>query len=179
MLQPFYTFLSALADLGQGGYNFVVRQPLVLLGTHGFKVRQMFLGLPRRQVVTVYAGLLWVIPIAMIQPYVSLYMVHLGFSEDEVGVYTALMNAAGLVCFFIGGYLADAWGRKKTLVFFDAFSWGGYCLALAWGGEKWFGVAAIFFMAAVSGSVTPYICLLAEGLSSKGRLVVFTVLQMG
>lgn len=178
MLQPFYTFLSSLADLGAGGYNQFVRKPLFLLGKQGLKVRDMFVGLPQRQVVTIYAGILWVLVGTMVQPYVTLYMVRLGLSETEVGVYQALMNGVGIAGYFLGGYLSDAWGRKKSLILFDSLGWGGFCLCMALADSKWWCVAALFFMSLVSGSVTPYFCLLAEGIGNKKRVVVFTLVQV-
>ena len=176
--QPFNTFLSFARDIGEEGYEYLLRKPLLQLGRHGSKVREMFLGLPARQAVTIYAGVLWVIPVAMVQPYVSLYMVALGFSETELGVYQSMMNLVGLVFFFIGGYFSDTWGRKKALIFFDILSWGGYCSCLALARNKWWCLAAIFFLATNAASGPSYLSLLSEGIASKRRAFVFAVLQM-
>src|SRR5579872_931897 len=113
MLRPVQTFLSSVYDLTEQSYENFLKKPLFLLGGHGKKVGGMFLGLPRRQAVAIYAGLLWVIPIAMVNQFGSLYMVRLSLSNTEVGVYPAMMNIVGLVGFFIGGYVADFWGRHR------------------------------------------------------------------
>ncbi len=178
MLQPVQTFLSSAYDLAEEGYENFLKKPLFLLGDHGKKVGGLFLGLPRRQAIAVYGGLLWVVPIAMVTQFESLYMVRLGLSETEVGVYKALMNIVGLAGFFIGGYVADFWGRHKAIVLFDSISWGGYCLSLAFASGKWWCVSAMFFMALVSASVPAYYGLLSEGITSRKRTVVFTVLQI-
>ncbi len=178
MFQPFFSFLSSLRDIGEEGYETLLKKPLFLLGDQGAKVREMFLGMPRKQAVTIYAGVLWVIPIAMVQPYTSLYMVSLGLSETEVGVYQNLMKIVGVVCLFLGGYLSDAWSRKKTLILFDALSWGGYCFSLALADSKWWCVSAIVFLATNAGAGVPYQCLLGEGVAAKKQTYVYTVLQM-
>ncbi len=178
MLQPFYTFLSFVRDIGEESFEILLKKPLFHIGRHSLKVREMFVGIPSRQAVTIYAGVLWVIPIAMVQPYLSLYMVALGFSTTEVGVYQSLMCFVGLVFFFIGGYFSDVWGRKKTLIFFDIVSWEGYCLCLALATNKWWCLAAIFFMATNAASGPPYLSLLSEGVPAKNRAFVFTVLTM-
>lgn len=178
MLKPFQTFLDSLRSTSEEWYELLLKRPFSQLGQKGLPGREMFLDLPRRQAVTIYAGLMWVIPIAMVQPYISLYMVELGLSKTEVGVYQSLMNIVRPLALFLGGYFSDTWGRKKTLIVFDILSWGGYCLCLSLAGNKWWCVAALFFMATNSGSGAPYLCLLAEGVSTRKRAVVFSVLQI-
>ena len=178
MPDPIRTFLDSLRSTGEEWYELLLRKPLFFLGQKGLQGRSMFTDLPLRQKATIYAGVLWVIPIAMVDPYISLYMVHLGLSETEVGTYRSLMNLLRPLALFAGGYFSDTWGRKKTLIAFDILSWGGYCLCLALASNKWWCVAALFFMATNSGSAIPYACLLAEGVSSKKRAVVYSVLQI-
>ncbi len=178
MPEPFQNFITSLRDTGEEAFELVLRKPINLLGAQGAKARRMFLDLPLRQKVTIYAGVLWVIPIVIVSQYASLYMLSLGLSKTEVGVYPSLMGLVSLVGYFLGGYLSDAWGRKKTLITFDILSWGGYCLCLAMAFNKWWCVAAIFFMATNSGSTAPYVCLLAEGVAKKTRPLVFSVLAI-
>ena len=178
MFRHVQTFITSLYDLTEQGYETLLRKPIFLLGHHGLKVGGMFLRLPKRQAVAVYAGLLWVIPGTMVMQFEPLYMVRLGLSETEVGSYRAFMNLVGLVGYFIGGYVADFWGRKRTIVLFDTLSWGGYCLSLALASNKWSCVSALFFFAMVSASVPAYFGLLSEGISGRKRAEVFSVLQM-
>ena len=92
MLQPVQTFLSSAYNLAEEGYEIFLKKPLFLLGDHGKKVGGLFLGLPRRQAIAVYGGLLWVIPIAMVSQFESLYMVRLGLLIPrricKVGVFS-------------------------------------------------------------------------------------------
>lgn len=178
MLQPFSTFLSFVRDIGEESFEILLKKPLFHIGQHGLKVREMFAGIQTRQAVTIYVGILWVIPIVIAQPYVYLYANQLGLSDTEIGVYQSMMSFVGLVFFFIGGYCSDIWGRKKALIFFDTISWEGYCLCLALATNKWWCIAAIFFMATNAASGPPYLSLLSEGVPPRNRTFVFTVLSM-
>jgi MFS family permease len=179
MITYLFSTLRSLARTLGGEWNETLfYKPMFFLGRHGLKTRRMFLGLPRRQAVTIYAGMLWTVSLAVVSPYLSLYMVRLGLSQTEVGLYQFLMKAVGLAGFFLGGYFSDVWGRKKSLIFFDIFSWGGYCLCLALAENKWWCIAAIFFIATNAASLPPYQCLLAEDVSPKKRAHVYTVLQL-
>ncbi len=139
--------------------------------------RNMF-ALPRVQIFTIYGGLLWAIPLAMITPFRSLYLVSLGLSDTEVGLYNFMFIPFGLVALWVGGYLTDTWGRKKTLCLFDTLSWGSYCFYMTIASNKWWAVAALFFMTLNLGSLPAYQCLLIEGISSNKRAVVYSVLQI-
>ena len=178
MFQPFLSFLSSLRDAGEEGYELLLKKPINLLGQHGQKVGQMFTELAPVQAVTIYAGVLWVIPIVMFSQYTSLYMVQLGLSKTEIGVYQTLLQVISPIGYFLGGYLSDVWGRKKTLVSFDMLSWGGYCLCLALADNKWWCLAAICFLATNAGSTPPYQSLVVENVEKSKKASVITVLQL-
>jgi MFS family permease len=178
MFRPVQTFLSSVYDITEQGFENFLKKPFFLLGDHGKKVGGMFLGLPKRQAVTIYAGLLWVIPIAIANQFESLYLVRQGLSETELGVYRALLNLITVIGFFIGGYVADFWGRQRAIVLFDSISWGGYSLSMALASNKWWCVSALFFMGVVSASVPAYLGLLSEGITAGKRTTVFSVLQI-
>lgn len=152
MFQPFLSFLSSLIDAGEEGYEVLLEKPIFLLGRQGQKVGRMFGDIAPVQAVTIYVGILWVIPLALVTPFTSIYMVRLGLSKTEIGVYQSLLQAITPIGYFLGGYLSDVWGRKKTLIVFDILSWGGYCLSLALADSKWWCLAAIFFLATNAGS---------------------------
>jgi MFS family permease len=134
--------------------------------------------LPRTQIVTIYGGLLWGIPGAMVNSFRSLYLVSLGLSDGEVGFYSFVFIPLGLMGLWVSGYLTDTWGRKKTLFFFDALSWGGYCFCLTFASNKWWAVAGLFFFALNLGSGPPYQCLLIEGVPPNRRTKVYAALQI-
>jgi MFS family permease len=156
-----------------------LKKPMLLLGKQGVKMKEMFLGLPPAPATTIYTGILWVIPLAMAGPYASLYGLALGLSTTEIGFYQSLGKSIQPIAIFVGGYYCDVWGRKKSLIFFDILTWGGYCLALALAVNKWWAVAAILFMAANQASTPAYQCLLIEGTKPKSRSLAYSVNQIG
>jgi MFS family permease len=147
------------------------------LKTFWVSTRGVF-SLPLAPALTIYVGFLWVIPISMINPFRSLYLVSLGLSNTEVGLYSFIFIPFGLICLWVGGYLSDTWGRNKTLCLFDVLSWGGYCFCMTFAANKWWGAAALFFIALNLGSGPAYQCLLNEGVLSSKRTVVYSVLQI-
>jgi MFS family permease len=113
----------------------------------------------------------------MVDQYKSLYLDHLGLGAGEIGLYNALAQGVLLVSALLGGYLADAWGRRLTINVFDVLSWAIPALLLALAPNKWFGVAAILFFGFNSGANIAYICLLVEKNPPRRRADVYTVLQ--
>ncbi|HVZ81374.1 MAG TPA: hypothetical protein VHE12_11360 [bacterium] len=178
MFRPVQNFILSIFDTAEQGYETFLKKPIFLLGDHTRKVGGSFLWLPRRQAVTVYVGLLWVIPIAIAWQFESLYLVRAGLSETELGVYRFLMNLVGLAFYFIGGYVADFWGSHRALIAFDAVSWGGYCLCMSLADNKWWCIGALFFIAVNAASGPAYLGLLTEGIDRRKSPVVFSVLQM-
>ncbi len=178
MFGRFQIFLDSFRDLKEQSYEVFLGKPSLLLGQQLRKVGSMFRNLPAAPAATIYGGVLWVVPLAMAGPYLSLYMVSLGLTETEVGVYQSLAKLIGPLGWFVGGYFSDVWGRKKALVFFDIVTWGGYCLCLALATDKWWCIGAILFMAANAASGPAYQCLLIEGTSPRTRSLAYTVGQI-
>src|SRR5271154_1246938 len=106
MFPGFQTFLNYFRNTTEDWYEFLLGRPSLLLGRQGRKVWRMFRQLPAAPAATIYGGMLWVIPLAMASPYTSLYMVKMGLSETEVGVYQSLAQIIGPVALFAGGYLS-------------------------------------------------------------------------
>jgi MFS family permease len=140
-------------------------------------IRDMF-SLPPAPALTIYSGILFVIPGLIVVQYRSLYLASLGLSDTEVGIYSFGFIPLGILCLWIGGYLADTWGRKRTLFLFDSISWIGYCLLLALARDKWWAVGALLLFATNQGSSAPYQCLLVEGVPVTRRAVAYSVLQI-
>lgn len=57
------------------------------------------------------------------QTYFSLYMIGLGIPKAEIGILFALFGIIQAISALFGGYSADRFGRKRTLMTGDFFSW--------------------------------------------------------
>jgi DHA1 family tetracycline resistance protein-like MFS transporter len=78
---------------------------------------------------------LWRIGGRMTWPFWALYVLQLGGNYFHVGLISAVSSVFSLIPAFFGGYLADAYGRKKmihTMSFLLAFNSVIYLLAPSW-----------------------------------------------
>ncbi len=174
----FQLLVNMLRDVGEGLTIAFWHQPVRFFGTKRRQLRDVFSGLHPSTNVAIYTGVLWLIPTVMVDQYKSLYLNHLGVSAGELGVYNSITQLILLFSALAGGYLADAWGRRKTTNVFDSLSWALPALLLAVAPNKWFGVAAVLLYGFNMGANVSYNCLLVEKNSAQKRPDVYTVLQL-
>jgi MFS family permease len=174
----FQTFRNLFDDAGETLVEAFWRHPAKFVGHKHRQLRQVFAGLHPSTNVAIYSGVLWVMPLVMVDQYKSLYLTQLGLGAGEMGVYNSLAQLVLLASALAGGYLADAWGRRMTTNVFDALSWALPALLLAIAPNKWFGVAAILFFGFNMAANISYNCLLVEKNPARRRADVYTVLQI-
>jgi len=82
-------------------------------------------------------------------PFLTLYLTgRLGMSQEEAGVFIMIVNLAYIPANFIGGKIADTFGRKKLMVTAQVLSGLCYipCGFQSIGGNvRWFLLASVFF----------------------------------
>lgn len=66
---------------------------------------------------------LWGIPYNLYVPYVSVYMVALGCTEQQIGIIASVSLFFQVFFSFISGYITDRLGRKRTSLIFDILGW--------------------------------------------------------
>jgi MFS family permease len=66
----------------------------------------------------------WSIPFGWFATYTVLYMQSLKLTKLDIGWVTFLFVFAQIPATIVGGYIADHWGRKKTVMWFDLICWG-------------------------------------------------------
>ncbi len=164
--------------LSDGMGDWLIKRPLYFLGRERLEIRHLFRGIERSPAISIYTGVLWAVPLAMVNAYAAPYMIELGLSRAELGIFSAWAQGLSLLGFLTGGYLADTWGRKRTLIFFDITSWGIYTLSLTLASNKWWCIASILSMATNAGANIAYQILLVEGVKPYKRARVFTLLQL-
>lgn len=67
--------------------------------------------------------------------YAPKYIETLGGTALVIGLFDALQTLLGAVYAWPGGWLADRWGQRKSLLLFSAISVAGYVLVLFW--QNW------------------------------------------
>ncbi|MCX6902766.1 MAG: MFS transporter, partial [Verrucomicrobia bacterium] len=60
------------------------------------------------------------------------YLETLGAGILIIGLFDALQTLLGALYAYPGGWLTDRWGQRRSLLFFNALSLGGYVLVLCW-----------------------------------------------
>lgn len=73
------------------------------------------------------------------------YLETLGAGVFIIGLFDALQTLLGAVYAYPGGWLTDRWGQRRSLLFFNWISLGGYAMVLLW--QHWLALllgAALF-----------------------------------
>src|SRR5690554_2833001 len=71
---------------------------------------------------------LWGIPYNLFIPYVSVYMLELGCTDRQIGIIASVSLFFQVLFSFIGGYITDRLGRKRTSLIFDLIGWSAAVL---------------------------------------------------
>jgi len=80
--------------------------------------------LPGNTWVLALSATVWNIGGAMINPYQSVYFSGLGANSVFIGFLLGVNSAVTALMQLVGGYVADAWGRRKVIVIFSFLSAG-------------------------------------------------------
>ncbi len=60
------------------------------------------------------------------------YLQTLGAGFFLIGLFDALQTLLGALYAYLGGWLTDYWGQRRSLMLFSALSLAGYALVLVW-----------------------------------------------
>lgn len=120
---------------------------------------------------------IWRIGFSMTTPFWALYVIRLGGKYIHVGLISAVSSVLGLFPYLFGGYLADAYGRKKIVAVFSALlalNQAIYWLAPSW---EWLFLAQAV-NAVFSGLRQPsFSALLADSTKAESRAMGFGMWQ--
>jgi MFS family permease len=72
------------------------------------------------------------------------YLETLGAGVLLIGLFDALQTLLGAIYAYPGGWFTDRWGQRRSLLFFNALSLGGYGLVLLW--QHWIALLAGSFL---------------------------------
>jgi MFS transporter, DHA1 family, tetracycline resistance protein len=114
--------------------------------------------------------LVWAVTYSLYYPFLTLYMLGLGCTNEQVGLINAIGMLAGAVVAVFAGWVTDRLGRRLTCLIADTITWALACLI--WGLSSnftWF-VAAAFANAFLRLIAVSWNCSLAEGTPPEHRL---------
>ncbi len=152
--------------------------PKYLIQRQKLEIGHLFRKLDRSPAVTIYSGILWNIPLAMVTIYSNLYMVAMGVSDWKLGMTMTIVRFISLIGFLVGGYLSEIWGPKRTLMIFDIISWGSLVFFMAFALNAYWCIAAQLLFGLNSLGNSSYMCFLVEGTRPHTRPRIFALFQI-
>ena len=72
----------------------------------------------------VYTEPMWGIPFNLYNPYMAVYMLALGLTDEMIGLVATIGTLSQVVFSILGGLITDKLGRRMTTFIFDIISWG-------------------------------------------------------
>lgn len=121
---------------------------------------------------------LWGISYGLYIPYMTLYMMALGLSTVQVGLINTISTMSQIVFLFVGPYLSDKIGRKKTNTLCDAVGWAAAAAMWAIAQNFTFFVLAALVNAFNRGSSAAWGCLIVEDTPPQHRIQVYRTFSL-
>jgi MFS family permease len=109
--------------------------------------------------------------------YLPLYMLALGASDIQVGLLASVFILTQLVSSFLGGYIADRFGRKRVLVVVDIICWAVPFFIYAIANNPWYFLVGRFISGFINMVMPAFQCLFVEDVPVEHRPAVFNMLQ--
>lgn len=111
-------------------------------------------------------------------PFLTLYMTGRGYSLAKAGVAVGAYGAGTLFACFLGGYLADLIGRRKTITL--SMAGGGLTMLLLAHADSWAGIVTLTFVNGLFGELyrPASSALLADLVPAGQRVIAFSAYRM-
>lgn len=120
----------------------------------------------------------WAIPTMWIFFYQTIFMRGLGIDEALIGFSMTLPLIFQTFFPVLGGYLADRFGRKRVIMFFDIVGWIGYPGTLFLATEFWHIIVAMTFQGLASTIFGVWQTYLIEDTKSHHRVGIFSFIRV-
>lgn len=126
----------------------------------------------------VVAEPLWSVPNSLFAPFVSVYMVAIGLTGEQIGTTVSVGLVMQLVWGLLSGAITDKYGRRKMMLVFGLLSWTIPCLLWAIAhGYLYFMVAVVFNgMWQVTGNC--FSCIMVEDGDTDNLVNIWTLINL-
>ena len=132
----------------------------------------------RNAKILVATEIFWAIPMMWIFFYQTIFMREIGIDEVLIGLSMTLPLIFQVFFPMLGGYLADRFGRKRVIMFFDIVGWIGYPGTLFIAREFWQIIVAMTFQGLASTIFGVWQTYLIEDTKSRHRVSVFGFMRI-
>lgn len=136
-----------------------------------FQTLRELQGNPR---VTVLTEPMFGIPWSLFSPFMSVYMLALGVTDEGIGTLASLGLGLQILSALFSGVIVDKFGRRRSLFLADLLSWSVPCLIWAAAQDMRFFVAAAVMNGLYRVSHTAWTCLLVEDAEERHMVHIWT-----
>ncbi|HOU13355.1 MAG TPA: MFS transporter [Anaerolineae bacterium] len=136
-----------------------------------FRTLRELKGNPR---VTVLTELMFGIPFSLFSPFMSVYMLALGVTDQEIGTIASLGLAFQIFSALLSGAIVDKFGRRWSLFLTDLVSWSVPCVIWAVAQDMRYFVAAAVLNGLYRISHTAWTCLIVEDAEERHLVHIWT-----
>lgn len=144
-----------------------------------FSVAMSFLKeLPRNTRNCIIVEPLWTLFGGVIFYFAPLYMKALGIAEIEMGLLNSLGLLFGFLFFLLAGPLTNKFGRHRTSLVWDLFSWSVSMLIWAFAQDFWWALVAVFFASGSKITMVSWNLLVSEDAREDQRVKVFAIVNI-
>jgi len=143
----------------------------MLLNHPLFQTLRELKGNPR---VTVLTEVMFGIPYNLFAPFLSVYMLAFGVTDQQIGGIASLGLVVQIFSAILSGAIVDKFGRRLTLFLCDILCWGVPCLIWAVAQDVRFFVAAAVMNSLWRISHTAWTCLMVEDAEERHLVHIWT-----
>ncbi|MEJ5310327.1 MAG: MFS transporter [Anaerolineae bacterium] len=136
-----------------------------------FRTLRELKGNPR---ITVLTELMFGIPFNLFSPFLSVYMLALGVTDQGIGTIASLGLAFQILGALLSGAIVDKYGRRLTLFIADLVAWSVPCLIWAAAQNMRYFLAAAMLNGLFRISHTAWTCLMVEDAEERHLVHIWT-----
>jgi MFS family permease len=136
-----------------------------------FQTLRELRGNPR---VTVLTEAMFGIPYNLFAPFLSIYMLGFGVTDQQIGSIASLGLFLQIFSGLLSGAIVDKYGRRLSLLIFDLLCWSVPCLIWAAAQDVRFFVAAAAMNSLWRISYTAWTCLMVEDAEERHLVHIWT-----
>ncbi len=152
--------------------NRLIGGTLTTIANHTlFRTLRELKGNPR---VTVLTEPMFGIPFNLFSPFLSVYMLALGVTDQGIGTIASVGLAFQILGALLSGAIVDKYGRRLTLFVADLVTWSVPCLIWAAAQDMRFFLAAAMLTGLFRISHTAWTCLMIEDAEERHLVHIWT-----
>jgi len=126
----------------------------------------------------VFTEPMWGISMALVLPYLSVFMVALGLRDEQIGLLASLGMVSQMFFGLASGIITDKLGRRWTTALFDVVAWVIPSIIWAFSRDFWFFLGAALVNGAWQVTQNSWDCLMVEDADRKQIPQIYSLVQV-